>query len=52
MAPLRRQAFAQGIHIANMFYTYAVGYRGQLHLPGLQDVWTELAAKIERDRER
>lgn len=38
--------------IANMFYTYLVGYRGQLHLPGVQDVWTELIAKINRDGRR
>lgn len=38
--------------IANLLYTYTVGYRGMLHLPGLQDIWTELAAKIDNDRRR
>lgn len=43
---------ARDIDIANMFYAYTVGYRGQLHLPGLQNVWTELAAKIARERSK
>ena len=40
-------------HIAEMLYTYTVGYRGALHLFTQGDqLWADLAAKIEKDGRR